>query len=90
MVRKEAKDHGTGRQVEGPSVAGRKVLVVEDTSTTGGSPLRAVEAVRRAGAEVVAVAVVVDRSAGAAEVIRDAGLDYHYAYGLQDLGLDEQ
>ena len=90
VVRKEAKDHGTGRQVEGPSVAGRKVLVVEDTSTTGGSPLRAVEAVRRAGAEVVAVAVVVDRSAGAAEVIRDAGLDYHYAYGLQDLGLDKQ
>ena len=57
------------RRVEGPDIAGRRVLVVEDTSTTGGSPLTAVEAVREAGAEVVAVATIVDRAPGAAEAI---------------------
>jgi orotate phosphoribosyltransferase len=61
------------------------VLVVEDTSTTGGSPLTAVEAVREAGGEVVAVAVIVDR--GAAGAIADAGLPYLAAYSLDDLGL---
>ena len=59
IVRKSEKQHGLQRRVEGPDVAGRKVLAVEDTSTTGGSVLTAVEALRGAGAEVVAVAVVV-------------------------------
>ncbi|HHT14114.1 MAG TPA: orotate phosphoribosyltransferase, partial [Propionibacterium sp.] len=59
----------------------------EDTSTTGGSALTAVEAVREAGGEVVAVAVVVDRDTGAAERIAEAGLEYRYALGLTDLGL---
>jgi orotate phosphoribosyltransferase len=63
------------------------VLVVEDTSTTGGSPLTAVEAVREAGGEVVAVAVIVDRASGAEERIRAQGLDYRAAFGLADLGL---
>jgi len=87
VVRKAPKDHGTTKRVEGPDVAGRRVLVVEDTSTTGGSPLNAVQAVRDAGGEVVAVAVVVDRSAGAAEAIAEIGLPYYHAYGLDDLGL---
>jgi orotate phosphoribosyltransferase len=87
VVRKEPKDHGRGRQVEGPEVAGRRVIVVEDTSTTGGSPLKAAEALERAGAEIVAVAVVVDRNTGAKEVIEAAGYPYLAALDLTDLGL---
>ncbi|WP_394553433.1 orotate phosphoribosyltransferase [Agromyces sp. MMS24-JH15] len=87
VVRKEPKDHGRGKQVEGPDVSGRKVVVLEDTSTTGGSPLKAIAALRAAGAEVVAVAVVVDRDTGAREVIEAEGVPYLYAIGLEDLGL---
>ncbi|MEO7587005.1 MAG: orotate phosphoribosyltransferase [Arachnia sp.] len=87
VVRKDAKAHGLQRRIEGADVAGRRVLVVEDTSTTGGSALTAVEAVRQAGGEVVAVAVVVDRDTGSAERVAEAGLEYRYALGLTDLGL---
>ena len=87
VVRKEAKTHGLTKRIEGPDVAGRRVLVVEDTSTTGGSPLTAVEALREAGATVVAVAVVVDRDAGARQAVEAAGLPYRAAFGLADLGL---
>ena len=87
VVRKAEKAHGLQQRIEGPSVAGRRVLVVEDTSTTGGSPLAAVEACREAGAEVVAVAVIADRASGAEEKIRAQGLDYRAAYGMGDLGL---
>lgn len=87
VVRKAAKAHGLQRQIEGTDVKGRRVLVVEDTSTTGGSALTAVDAVREAGGEVVAVAVVVDRATGAAEKIAEAGLEYRFALGLDDLGL---
>ncbi|MDR3070682.1 MAG: orotate phosphoribosyltransferase [Propionibacteriaceae bacterium] len=87
VVRKEAKAHGMQRQIEGTEVAGRKCLVVEDTSTTGGSALTAVEAVRRAGGEVVAVAVIVDRATGAKEKVEAQGVPYYYAVGLDDLDL---
>jgi orotate phosphoribosyltransferase len=87
VVRKEAKAHGLQRQIEGPEVKGRRVLAVEDTSTTGGSVLTAVEALRGAGADVVGVAVVCDRDTGAREKVEAAGLPYRYAYGLTDLGL---
>ncbi len=87
VVRKAPKKHGMQRRIEGPSIVGRRVLVVEDTTTTGNSPLTAVEACRAEGAEVVAVATVVDRATGAAEVLREAGLDYRYLLGLEDLGL---
>ena len=87
VVRKEAKAHGLQRRIEGTDVAGRRVLVVEDTSTTGGSAMTAVQAVREAGAEVVGVAVLVDRDTGAREVVEAAGLPYRYALGLADLGL---
>ena len=76
-----------GKQVEGPDVAGKKVIVLEDTSTTGASPLTAVRALEKAGATVVAVATVVDRATGAREVIEDAGYRYLFAVSLQDLGL---
>ena len=87
VVRKAGKAHGLQRRIEGPEVAGRRVLAVEDTSTTGGSVLTAVEALREAGAEVVAVAVVVDRDTGARERVEAAGLGYRFAFGRDDLGL---
>jgi orotate phosphoribosyltransferase len=85
VVRKEGKAHGLQRRIEGPDVAGRRVLAVEDTSTTGGSVLTAVAALRDAGAEVVAVAVIVER--GAAGKVAAEGLPYLAAYDLGDLGL---
>lgn len=87
VVRKEAKKHGMQRRIEGPDIVGKKVLVVEDTTTTGNSPLTAVAALREAGAQVVAVATVVDRATGAEKVIADAGLEYRFLLGLEDLGL---
>ncbi|HVK43380.1 MAG TPA: orotate phosphoribosyltransferase [Micropruina sp.] len=87
VVRKAEKAHGLQRRIEGPDIEGRRVVVVEDTSTTGGSALTAVEAVRAAGAQVVGVAVIVDRGTGAAEKIEAEGLAYRYAVGLADLGL---
>ena|SRR5690349_9441481 len=87
VVRKEGKAHGLQRRIEGPDVTGRRVLAVEDTSTTGGSVLTAVEALREAGAEVVGVAVIADRNTGAREKVEAAGLPYRFVYGLADLGL---
>jgi len=87
VVRKQGKAHGLQRRIEGPDVAGRRVLAVEDTNTTGSSVLTAVEALREAGADVVGVAVIVDRDTGAREAIEAAGLPYRYAFGRADLGL---
>ncbi|CAN2230643.1 orotate phosphoribosyltransferase [Candidatus Planktophila dulcis] len=85
VVRKAEKAHGLQRRIEGPDVKGKKVLAVEDTSTTGGSVLTAVEALIEAGAIVVGVAVIVER--GAKQAILDAGYKYYAAYSLEDLGL---
>lgn len=88
VVRKAQKSYGMGRQVEGPDVRGRKVVALEDTSTTGGSALTAVDALRNAGAEVLAVAVIVDRDTGAKERIEaEAGVPYLFAFGKDELGL---
>jgi len=87
VVRKSGKAHGLQRRIEGPSIAGRRVLIVEDTSTTGASPLDAAEAAREIGAEVLAVATIADRATGAAERFAEAGLDYRHAFSLDDLGL---
>lgn len=87
VVRKAAKAHGMQRQIEGTDVKGRRVLAVEDTSTTGGSVFTAVEVLREAGAEVVGVAVIVDRDTGAREKIEAEGLAYRYAISAADLGL---
>jgi orotate phosphoribosyltransferase len=85
VVRKAEKTHGLQRRIEGPDVKGRKVLAVEDTSTTGESVLTAVEALKEAGAIVVGVAVIVER--GAKEKVESAGFKYLAAYQLSDLGL---
>ncbi|MBV6698841.1 orotate phosphoribosyltransferase [Kitasatospora aureofaciens] len=85
VVRKTGKAHGLQRRIEGPDVKGRRVLAVEDTSTTGGSVLTAVEALREAGAEVVGVAVIVER--GGAAAVEAQGLEYVTAYTAADLGL---
>ncbi len=87
VVRKSEKAHGLQRRIEGSPVEGRRVLAVEDTSTTGGSVLTAVEALREAGADVVGVAVIVDRDTGAKERVESLGLPYRYAVSLADLGL---
>jgi orotate phosphoribosyltransferase len=85
VVRKAGKAHGLQRRIEGPDVAGRRVVAVEDTSTTGSSVLTAVEALREAQAEVVGVATIVDR--GARGAVEAEGLEYRSAYTLADLGL---
>ena len=87
VVRKETKQHGLQRRIEGPDVAGRRVLVVEDTSTTGASVSAALRAVREAGADVVGVATVVDRDTGAREAIEAEGVPYRALLALADLGL---
>lgn len=87
VVRKEAKGHGMRRQIEGPDIVGKRVIVLEDTSTTGGSPLQAARALEEAGAQILAVAVVVDRDTGAKEKIEAAGYRYLNALCLSDIGL---
>ena len=88
VVRKEGKAHGLQRRIEGPDVNGRRVVAVEDTSTTGASVLTAVAALREAGADVLAVAVIVDRGTGAREAVEAAGLPYLAVYSSTELGLD--
>jgi orotate phosphoribosyltransferase len=85
VVRKGEKAHGLQRRIEGPDVAGRRVLAVEDTSTTGASVLTAVDALREAGADVVGVAVLVER--GARDRVSQRGLPFRAAYDVGDLGL---
>ncbi len=85
VVRKAEKAHGLQRRIEGPDVAGRRVLAVEDTSTTGGSVLTAITALKEAGAIVVGVAVIVERAAK--DAINSAGLEYRSAFNLEDLNL---
>lgn len=87
VVRKDAKHHGMRRRIEGIEVSGQRVLVVEDTTTTGNSPLTAVDALEEAGASVVGVATIVDRATGAREVIEKRGLRYRALLDLADLGL---
>ena len=73
-VRKEPKTHGTGKLVEGPFQSGDRVVVIEDTITTGGSALKAVAAVRAAGGDVLGVLALVDREEGGREALEQEGL----------------
>ena len=87
VVRKSGKAHGLQQRIEGPSIRGRRVLIVEDTTTTGASPMDAAAAAREEGAEVVAVATIADRATGAKEKLEAQGLTYVTAYSLAELGL---
>ncbi len=90
VVRKAAKAHGMQRQIEGPDIVGKSGLIVEDTTTTGGSPLAAYDAVIDAGASVVGIATILDRGAEAAAVIAARGIEYRYLLDLADLGMTAQ
>ncbi len=85
VVRKAQKAHGLQRRIEGPSVSGRRVVAVEDTSTTGGSVLTACEALAEEGAQIEAVAVIVHRSEASREAVEAAGYRYLYAYDISEL-----
>jgi orotate phosphoribosyltransferase len=87
IVRKEVKSHGTSKRIEGPFSEGLKVAVVEDVLTTGGSLLKAVDAVKEAGGEVLTVVALLDRLQGAEEALRKAGLSYIALFTVKDLGL---
>lgn len=88
FVRKQAKDHGTQSLIEGlakgETIAGRRVCVLEDVTTTGGSALKAVEALRTADAKIVRIVTVLDREEGAAESFRAAGLAFTPLLRLRD------
>ncbi len=87
IVRKEAKQHGMGRQVEGPVIAGQKVVIVEDVVTSGGSALAAVQAARDFGLEVRGILAVIDRLEGGREAIESAGLSLHTLLTVRDFGI---
>ena len=84
-VRKEPKAHGAGKRVEGCFAAGDRVVVVEDTITTGGSALKAVQAIEAEGGTVVAVLAVVDREEGGREAIEQAGYPVHALFRVSEL-----
>ena len=88
LVRKEAKGHGTGKLVEGPLAAGSVVVIVDDVATTGGSSLRAVDAVEAIGCRVARVIVVLDRLEGASAAFAARGLDFRSLVTIQDLGVE--
>lgn len=84
-VRKEPKAHGTGKRIEGCFGEGSRVVVVEDVITSGGSALRACEAVRAEGGEVLAVLALVDRESGGTEAIEAAGYPVHSLFRVAEL-----
>lgn len=88
LVRKEAKQHGTGRLVEGPLDPTDLVVIVDDVATTGGSSLQAVDAVQAVGCTVARVVVVLDRLEGAAETFASRGLDFRSLVTIKDLGVE--
>ena len=85
VVRKEPKDHGTGRQIEGLVEKGEKVAVLEDVVTTAGSSLKAVRACRTAGLEVVGVFAIVDREEGGKENLEREGIALYSLFRVSDL-----
>ena len=87
IVRSRAKEHGTGKQVEGPLEPRMRVAIVEDTVTTGGSVLRAAEAVTEAGGIVTGIWTLVDRLQGGASAIAAAGYAYRHVFTIEDLGV---
>lgn len=92
FVRKQAKDHGTKSLIEGlaegESLEGARVAVVEDVTTTGGSAMKAIDAIRDAGATIVGVVTLLDREEGAADAFSAAGIELHPLYRKSEFGTD--
>lgn len=84
-VRKEAKKYGTGKRVEGNFQSGDRVILVEDTATTGGSTLKAIDAIEAEGGIIAFVLILVDRQEGAKELIEERGVVVHTIYGKDEL-----
>ncbi|MCL4136500.1 UNVERIFIED_CONTAM: hypothetical protein GTU68_016767 [Idotea baltica] len=87
IVRKEAKGHGTGQQVEGPVTAGQRALMVEDVITTGGSSLKAIEHAREAGLVVDRLITIVDRGENSAAIFEAVGVKFLSLVHVADLGV---
>jgi len=87
IVRKEAKDHGTKNQIEGPLVPEMKVAIIEDVATTGGSAVKAIEAAQSMGCQIVKILVIVDRRQGAGEKFQNMGIDFDPIFRKEELGL---
>jgi orotate phosphoribosyltransferase len=90
IVRKEARDHGTEKRIEGPMVKGAKVVIIEDVVTSGGSSLKAIEAVEKEGGEIVKVITLVDRLVGGRESFQSRGYDFDPIFTIKDLDIPEQ
>jgi orotate phosphoribosyltransferase len=90
IVRKEAKDHGTGQQVEGPFKPGDKVIVVEDVTTTGNSAFKAIQAIEAAGGKVVRVVTMLDRLQGAGRFFAEKGYRFSAIFTIRDLGVSPE
>lgn len=88
VVRKEAKDHGTGNLIEGPLPPGASVVLLEDTLTTGGELLRSAAAVRDRGCVVAGAICIVDRGAGALATLHEHGVPAQALFTLSDLGVE--
>lgn len=87
IVRKEAKAHGTGQQVEGPIEPGQRAVMVEDVVTTGGSSLRAIEYAREFGLKVDRIVAIVDRGENSAEIFNEVGVEFVSLLHVSDLGV---
>jgi len=87
IVRKEAKAHGTGQQVEGPVEPGQSAVMMEDVITTGGSSLRAIEHARAFGLKVDRIIAIVDRGENSAEIFENVGVKFHSLLHVNDLGV---
>lgn len=90
MVRKEPKDHGTKKYVEGPVTPGQRVAILEDVTTTGGSSLLAIDRVQEFGLVVERVVTVIDRLAGGREAFAARGIPFHSLVTIRDLGLEPE
>ncbi len=90
MVRKEAKGHGTGKQVEGPVEPGQRVVIVEDVITSGGSAIKAVDAVREFGLVVDHVIAIIDRLAGGREAFKAKGIELTTLTTIRDFGIEPE
>jgi orotate phosphoribosyltransferase len=88
IVRKEAKEHGLGKSIEGPVRAGDRVIIVEDVVTTGGSALRAIDRGRECGLQVIGALAIIDRLAGGGAAFAAKGVTLQSLLTIRDLGID--